>query len=92
VKPASARHRTDTTAKLLTAEAKRLGLGVLPLGGVVDVALYLGPRVVLVDFKTPGSGALTEGQGRAIAAGCPIHFVSTVEQLTLLAADMRRAA
>ena len=74
MKPATARHRTDATAKALMAEARRLGLGVLPLGGVVDVVLYLGPRVVLVDFKTPGRAAFTEGQGRAIAAGCPIHF------------------
>lgn len=91
MKPASARHRVDQTAKALEAEAKRLGVGVVPLGGTVDVALFLGRVVVLVDWKSSATG-LTEGQGRLLAKGAPIHFVSTVPQLELLVAEMRRSA
>ena len=90
-KPASARHRVDSTAKALEAEAKRLGVGVVPLGGTIDAALFLGRVVVLVDWKGPTTG-LTEGQGRLLAKGAPIHFVSTVPQLELLVAEMRRTA
>lgn len=88
-KPASARHRVDGTAKTLQAAAKALGVGVVPLGGTVDCALFYGHVVRLVDWKTPGSAGLTDGQGRLIAAGAPIHFVSTVPQLELLVAGMK---
>ena len=64
----------------------------MPLGCTVDCALFYGHVVRLCDWKTPGAAALTEGQGRLIAAGAPIHFVSTVPQLELLVADMKRAA
>lgn len=88
-KPASARHRVDTTAKTLEAAAKALGAGVVPLGGTIDCALHIGTVVRLVDWKGPQTG-LTEGQGRLIAKGAPINFVSTVPQLELLILDMKR--
>jgi hypothetical protein len=90
MKPASARHRVDGTAKALEAAAKALGVGVVPLGGTVDCALFLGHVVRLCDWKVPGKAGLTEGQGRLIAAGAPIHFVSTVPQLELLVENMKR--
>lgn len=91
MKPSYARHRTDTTAKALTAEAKRLGVDVEPLGGTLDAVLFLGRVTRLVDFKTPG-GELQPSQAKLVARGCPVHFVSTVDQLAVLVADMKREA
>jgi len=91
MRPAHSRHRVDGTAKILEAAAKALGVGVVPLGGTIDCALHLGHVVRLVDWKGPQTG-LTEGQGRLLAKGAPIHFVSTVPQLELLVGDMRREA
>lgn len=87
-KPPYAGRKVDTTAKALTAHAKTLGLGVVPLGGAIDAVVWYRHVVRLVDWKTPGEG-LTESQGRLLVAGCPINFVATTEQLELLAADMR---
>lgn len=92
MKPTYAGKRVDATAKALTAHAKALGLGVVTLGGVVDAVLYLHTVVRIVDWKTPGEAALTEGQGKLIAQGCPVHFIGTPEALELLAAEMRREA
>jgi hypothetical protein len=84
--------KVDASAKALEAHAKALGVGVIPLGGAIDCALYLGQVVVLCDWKTKGAAALTDSQGRLIANGAPLHFVSTPAQLELLIADMRKAA
>ena len=91
MKPASARHRIDITAKALSAEAKRLGVGYEPLGGAVDGLLWLGAITRLVDWKSPG-GALTDSQAKLVARGVPIHFVSDVGQLEALVAAMKREA
>jgi len=91
VKPAYARHRADTTSKALTAEAKRLGVDVEPLGGTIDAVLFLGRVTRLVDWKTPG-GELQASQAKLVARGCPVTFVSTVDQLRLLVSDMKREA
>lgn len=91
VKPAAARHRTDTTASALLAEAKRLGVSAALLGGAIDAALWLGPVVKLCDFKSKG-GELTEAQSKLVARGCPIAFVSDVPQLEALVAEMKREA
>jgi hypothetical protein len=81
--------RTDATAKNLITAAKHLGLGYVPLNGVVDGVLAYGPVQRLCDWKTPGEAALTEGQGRLLAQGILVAFVSTIPQLELLAAQMR---
>lgn len=90
-KPAHARHRVDTTSKALTAEAKRLGVDVEPLGGTVDALLFIGRVIRLVEWKSE-SGTLQPSQIKLVARGCPVHFVSSVEQLHLLVKDMRREA
>ncbi len=92
MRPSYAKRRVDTTAKELTAYARSLGLGVEPLGGTVDVVAWYGPVLRLIDFKTPGKAALTDSQGKLLARGCPIHFVSTTGQLDLIAAEMKREA
>ena len=91
MKPSYARHRPDTTAKALAAEAKRLGVDVEHLGGTIDAILFLGRVVRLVEWKSAG-GDLQPSQAKLIARGCPIYFVSTVEQTQALVADMRREA
>lgn len=89
MKPSFARHRTDTTAKALQSEAKRLGVEYADLGGAVDGILWLGQVVRLIDFKG-ASGELTPSQSKLVARGLPICFVSTVQQLEALVFDMRR--
>lgn len=91
-RPAYAKKRVDATAKELTAYARSLGLGVEPLGGAIDAVAWYGPVTRLIDFKTPGKAALTASQGKLLARGCPISFVSTTDQLDLLAHDMKREA
>jgi hypothetical protein len=81
--------RIDTTAKNLIAAAKQLGLTYVPVNGVFDGLLVLGEVVVICDWKTPGKAALTEGQGKLLASGVQISFVSTIPQLEMLAARMR---
>lgn len=92
MRPANSRHRTDGTAKALAAHAKALGVGYEPLGGAVDGLLFLGHVLRLVDWKTPGKAALTPSQGRLLARGCAIAFVSTPQQLEALVHDMKRQA
>jgi len=84
----TARHRPDTTKAALVAHAKSLGLGYLDINGVIDGVLYLGRRVELVDWKSPG-GTLTDAQAKLVAKGAPITFITTVEQLEALARDMK---
>jgi hypothetical protein len=92
MKPVTARHRTDTTAKALTAYAKSLHVGVQELGGVIDVALFYGTRVVrLVDFKSDG-GKLTDSQSKLVAKGVPVHFIRDPHQLDALVAEMKAEA
>lgn len=91
MKPATARHRTDGTAKALTAYAKTLGVGVVELGGAIDVALYLGEVVRLVDFKSDG-GTLTDSQAKLVAQGVPVKFAREPWQLDALVAAMKREA
>lgn len=88
-KPAYSRHRVDSTAKALTAEAKRLGVGVVELGGTIDAAFYLGRSVWLVDFKSP-NGQLEPSQAKLVAQGVPLYFISSVEQLTAFVAHLKR--
>ncbi len=91
MRPPYAARKVDTTAKALAAEAKRLGIDMAPMGGAVDFIAWLGPVVRIIDAKSPG-GALTDSQAKLVARGCPIHFITTVEQLQALVAGMRREA
>ena len=84
--------RIDATAKNLIAAAKHLGLGYVSVNGVFDGLLFLGEAIRVVDFKTPGAATLTEGQGRLLAQGLRVVFLSTIPQLELLAAEMKRDA
>lgn len=92
MRAAYANRRIDLSAKALEVEAKRLGVDCAPLGGAVDAIWWLGHVLRAVDYKTPGKAALTESQGRLLARGCPIHFVSTPDQVAALVADMKREA
>ena len=91
MKPSYARHRTDTTAKALEAEAKRLGVRCAPLGGVCDAIWWVGPISVLIDYKTPNT-SLTASQSKLVANGCPLVFVSDVEQVRAIVGRMKRQA
>ena len=91
MKPATARHRTDGTAKALAAYAKTLGVGVEDLGGTIDAAFYLGDVVRLVDWKSPGA-SLTDAQAKAVAKGVPVKFARTPEQVEAIVAGMKREA
>lgn len=91
-KPSHARHRADTSAKPLIAYARSLGVEYVDVGHPFDGLLFLGPVVRAIDWKTPGKAALTEGQGKLIARGFPLAFVSTPSQLDLVVAEMKRAA
>jgi hypothetical protein len=81
--------RTDTTAKALRAYAESLGFTVAHIGGVIDCLLVYGDRVIVCDWKSKG-GELTKDQGKWIAKGVPIKFVSTPAQLDALKAEMSR--
>jgi hypothetical protein len=91
MKPSYARHRTDTTAKALQSEAKRLGVDYVDLGGTIDGCLVLGSVVRLIDFKSK-AGELTPSQSKLVARGVPVKFVSTVSQLEALVSEMKREA
>lgn len=92
-KPSFARHRADTTAKALTAEAQRLGLGVAQAGSPCDALVWYGRVLVAVDWKSPDSGhTLTDAQIKLVSKGFPVRFVGTVAQVEALAADLKREA
>ena len=76
--------RVDTTAASLTALARQMGATVVPLNGVID-ALVVTRRGTLraIDWKGPRTPR-TPTQKRLVAAGFPLHFVSTSEQLMAL--------
>jgi len=91
MRPVYAGKRVDATAKALTAYARSIGLGVEPLGGTIDAAVWFGPVVRLVDWKSP-DGDLQPSQTKLIARGAPLVFISTTSQLDMLAAAMKREA
>lgn len=76
-------HRLDITSKALVAHAKKLGANYLPLDGAIDGLLLHRGRVIPVDFKSPGA-TLTDTQAKLTAAGWPIVYLSTPEQVTEL--------
>jgi hypothetical protein len=80
-------HRVDLTAKALIAEAKQRGAQYMPLNDIID-GLLLDKKGQLhaIEWKSPG-GTLTETQARYVAAGFPIRFISSPEQLQQLLED-----
>lgn len=91
VRAVYAGRKVDATAKALTAACKQLGVECAPLGGAIDAVIWWGPVVRLIDWKTPGK-SITDSQGKLVARGLPIAFISTVEQLQAVVAEMRREA
>lgn len=79
--------RIDNTATALIAYAKSLGFDYGVINGDLDGYLWLGHRVALIDWKSPG-GELTPKQARMVAKGCPIHFISKPEQLDALKKEL----
>ena len=75
--------RIDNTARDLRAYAESLGFFVLPINGVIDCVLFYGSHTCAVDWKSP-EGGLTDAQGKAVARGAPIRFISKPEQLDQL--------
>lgn len=75
--------RVDDTAKALRAYAESIGFMVVVVNGVIDCLLCLGRVVFIVDWKSKG-GTLTPDQGKLVAKGAPIRFISTPEQLDAL--------
>lgn len=88
MRPVYAARRVDATAKALTAEAKRLGCGVAPLGGAVDSIWWIGSTLRLVDYKSIG-GTLTASQSRLLARGAPVRFLRTIDEVRALVHEMR---
>lgn len=82
-------NRSDTGSKELIAYAKSLGFDYEPWGGAIDGALAWGDTVILVDWKSKG-GTLTPSQQRIIARGFPVRFVTRVEQLDQLRAELMK--
>lgn len=82
-------NRRDTGSKELEAYAKELGFGVAHVGGAWDCDLYLGSRVIPCDWKSP-TAPMTPRQQKLVMAGFPLRFVSTVQQLEQLKAEMVR--
>lgn len=72
--------KVDSTAPALVKRARELGALYLPLNGDVDGVLQFRGRTVLVDWKSP-KGHLTPKQGRLVAMGWQIAFVSSENQL-----------
>ena len=54
---------------------RKSGVSYAHLGGVIDGCAWVGKRVALIDFKHSEKSPLTEGQGKLLAADCPICFV-----------------
>jgi ATP-dependent exoDNAse (exonuclease V) beta subunit len=75
--------RVDNTAKELVKAARQMGAEYLPLNHVIDGILLHRSRVHLIDWKSKG-GTLTPDQAKLVAAGWPIKFVQTVDQLVAL--------
>jgi hypothetical protein len=75
--------RVDNTAKALRAYAESIGFVVVVINGVIDCLLVWGTKVFIVDWKSKG-GTLTPDQGKLVAKGVPIRFITMPEQLDAL--------
>jgi len=92
MKPASARHRTDTGSAKLIALLKASGIDYEPLGGAIDgVAWYRG-HCVLIDFKAGQKSPMTGKQQKLIERDCPILFVWSEGQVRSVVDFLQRVA
>ena len=82
-------NRVDATEKALVAYAKQIGFGYAKVGLDWDGDLFLGLRVIPVEWKSPG-GTTKPSQLRLIAAGFPLRFISRTEQLDALKSEISR--
>lgn len=84
-------NRVDATEKALVAYAKSIGFGYAKNGTDWDGDLFLGERVIPVDWKSAG-GTVKPKQLKLLAAGFPLKFVHRTEQLDALKAELMRTA
>lgn len=84
-------NKVDASEKTLVAYAKSIGFGYAKAGFDWDGDLFLGQWVIPVDWKTPGKEKLTEKQGKLIASGFPVRFISKPEQLDALKVELLRS-
>jgi hypothetical protein len=82
-------NRQDNGSKALLKYAEDLGFVSHCEGGAIDAYLAWGQQIVAVEWKSPG-GTLTPKQGRILARGFPIRFISKPEQLDQLRAELMR--
>jgi hypothetical protein len=82
-------NRRDTGSQALLKYAEDLGFVSHCEGGAIDAYLAWGQQIVAVEWKSPG-GTLTPKQGRILARGFPIRFISKPEQLDQLRAELMR--
>lgn len=83
--------KVDTTSKTLVPYLRSKGVVYWPINAAIDGIAWIGSRVVVIDWKTPG-GTLTDTQAKMIAQGCKIWFLSTPEQVDEMLSEVRRAA
>lgn len=89
MKPASARHRTDTGSADLIDLLVASGIGYVPLGGAIDGCAYRGSLTVLVDWKAKPTSPITKTQQKLVNKGLCVWFLSTEEDVLHLAQWMR---
>jgi hypothetical protein len=80
--------RIDNTAKELSAYLRSKGVLYWPINGDVDGIAWLGSKVAVIDWKSPG-GALTDTQAKMVAKGCKIWFLSTPEQVDQMLVELK---
>lgn len=85
-------NRVDATEKTLVAYAKSIGFGYAKNGGDWDGDLFLGQRVIPVDWKNLQNAGVTvkPRQLKLLASGFPLRFISSVEQLDQLRSEISR--
>lgn len=74
--------RVDTGSKQLVQAARQLGFTVVLCQGTVDAMLWH-PRTgwLAVDWKRSATAPKTAKQQQLVAAGTPIQFIWSVDQL-----------
>jgi hypothetical protein len=89
MKPAWARHRTDTGSAERIALLVASGLGYVPLGGAIDGIAWYHNEVALIDFKRDANAPRTKTQIALVAKGVPIWFLASDEDVLQLVRWMR---
>ena len=84
-------NRVDGSEKELVAYARSIGFGYAKNGGDWDGDLFLGQRVIPVDWKSPDKGTVKPKQLRLLADGFPLKFISRPEQLDALKVEITKS-